>query len=119
VSVTFRSRSIEIDLADASTYLNVANINAGDLLRWLSLPAYDEHGCLCGELPAAELSARCRRRLWPEARNFDPARAATDFQVPGRARVIDCGRPEGYLRERTEQLLALCERDRESIIDWS
>ena len=119
MSVTFSNRSVDVDFDDADTYLNLANSNAGDLLRWLGLPAYAQYGDLIGDLAAVELAARCRRRLWPEPRNLDPARPSVDLEQPGRAHFLECGRQAGYLRERTGQLLALCERDLASIIDWS
>lgn len=84
--------------------LNLSNVNAADLMRWLGY----EPDC-CGSLEARELAARCRRRLWPEARNFDAALAGEVQRAPGRATFIYCGRRAGYLRERTSQLLALAE----------
>lgn len=87
--------------------LHLSNRNAYDLAAWLGVPE-DER--LCGDLPAKELAARCRRRLWPEARNLDTAIPTTVDAEPGHATVIDVGRGDGYLRRRTEQLLALAER---------
>jgi hypothetical protein len=95
VSVTFAVRAA----ASAAPELNLSNTNARALLQWLGYAAED----LCGELPAGELAARCRRRLWPEARNQDPG-------LPARwdgTRFWDGGRPPGYLQERTRELLEL------------
>lgn len=88
--------------------LNVSNSNARDLFSWLG---YDEEaqGELHGELNARELAARCRRRLWPEARNHDAAVPSYVETGTGGATLISCGRPAGYLEDRTRQLLKLAE----------
>jgi hypothetical protein len=85
--------------------LHLSSANARDLLTWLGYSVED----LWGTLPARELAARCRRRLWPEARNVDVALPPHEEHAPGCARSVFLGRPEGYLRGRTEQLLALAE----------
>ena len=99
MSVTFSigSRS-STDLDDQ--WINLNNRNAADLLLWLGLPSED----LVGQMPAPELAVRCRRRLWPEPRNVDP-------EVPPEfsARFYSFGRPIGYLRQRTAELLYLAE----------
>jgi hypothetical protein len=59
---------------------------------------------LVGSIDARELAARCRRRLWDEARNHDPPREAVS---DGRLHVP--ARRAGYLREKTERLLAIAE----------
>ena len=76
---------------------------------WLGLPV--EH--LVGELPARELAALCRRRLWPEPRNLDP-------EVPDQIsnRFYCFGRPNGYLRQRTAELLHLAELAGDGLISW-
>ncbi len=102
MSITFWSDGVEDDEG-----LNLSNANACDLLVWLGYePDY------AGELDAGDLAARCRRRLWPEARNLDPARPTVETGGDGRVRMVECGRPEGYLRQRTAQLLALADRAR-------
>jgi len=76
---------------------NLCNRNALDLLLWLGYaPEWS------GNLDPKDLEARCRRKLWPEAIN-------TDVELPTveQGHVIDCGRPEGYLKLRTEWLLNL------------
>jgi hypothetical protein len=84
----------------ATFEVNVTNVNAVDLLQWLGLEPTPT-----GSIAPSELAARCRRRLWPEPRNLDPG-------VPGHVegRVTFCGRAEGYLRQRTRELLRLAER---------
>jgi hypothetical protein len=109
VSITFSTRRSRIDYDDDAKFINLANRNAIDLLRWIGIEVTGE-GDLYGELPATELAARCRRRLWPEARNNDPGLDGSDTKQPGRARVIMGGRRPGYLRERTGELLRLCEK---------
>jgi hypothetical protein len=97
------------DFDDQTTYLNPSNANGRDLLRWLGYDELADMDQPYGELVASELAARCRRRLWPEARNSDPGREGGE--VPGlSARVIDCGRRPGYLEEKVEQLLHLAEK---------
>ena len=99
MSVTFSiGNRVSTELDDA--WINLCNQNAADLLRSLGLPADD----LYGQLPASELAARCRRRLWPEPRNLDPA-------LPDESadRYHRFGRPCGYLRQRTAELLRLAE----------
>jgi hypothetical protein len=109
MSVTFHIEGCRPDYDDESTYLNLGNTNAGDLLDWLTLPRV-----LWGEIAAQELAARCRRRLWDVARNHDPALAEL---VDGR--FITCGRRAGYLRERTAELLSLAEKAGDARIRWS
>lgn len=98
MSVTF--------IADGSDSegMNLANANARLLLEWIGYPGdpWD-----LDKLPAAEVAARCRRRLWPEGRNHDQGDPGSDTKLPGEPRVIDCGRREGYLEEKTALLLAM------------
>lgn len=91
-----------------STEINMANSNALDFLKWVGVP-FD----YCGEIAASDLAARCRRRLWNEERNLDPAIPPCED-----GRIIYGGRRAGYLRERTEQMLALCEKAGERMICW-
>lgn len=98
--------------------LNLANGNAMDLLTWLGLPA-EEYG----EAPVGDLIARCRRRLWDEQRNHDPALPGSEEGGPGtgRCRVIRVERLADYLRQRTKDLLKLTEQAQaagEATIAW-
>ena len=100
MSVTFSIGSrVTCDLQHPDRWLNLSNGNAAGLLVWLGLPTDD----LYGSIPARELAARCRRRLWAEARNVDPR---LPDEHAGRCHFL--GRPEGYLRTRTEELLRIC-----------
>src|SRR5262249_40429784 len=108
MSVTFSiEERVSMDLEDS--WINLANQNAADLLAWLGLPA-DE---LFGQIPARELAALCRRRLWPEARNADPEVPDVD-----RGRFYRFGRRAGYLRQRTMGLLHLAELADDGVISW-
>lgn len=101
--------------------LNVANDNAIDLLRWLGFPVKGDSE-LYGSAPASDIEARCRRRLWPEARNEDPELPGYVERAPGAATLINCGRRPGYLREKTERLLAMATEaraaDSGAVIGW-
>jgi hypothetical protein len=100
--------------------VNVSNTNAYAILEWLGLnpdPWGQANNC-----DPTDFAARCRRRLWPEAFNEDqgvqptadgrPIDTSSDESmeksVEG-ARVIDCGRRPGYLKDRTAQLLVLAD----------
>jgi hypothetical protein len=111
MSVTFYVSGRSFDPEDPDTYLNLNNRNGDDLLRWLGYtPMYHD------ELPARELAARCRRRLWNEPHNDDAALPAVDEDG---GRLIFCGRAAGYLRERTADLLRLAERAGDGFIKYS
>ena len=116
MSVTFTIAGSHADWDDPATHLNLANMNAAELLRWLDIDAQDD---LYGEISARELAARCRRRLWGVARNYDPERVAHVDAKPGRATAIWPGRRPGYLREKTAELLALAERAGEGAVHWA
>lgn len=109
MSVTFSIAGTHRRDEEDHLSLNLNNRNAADLLAWLGLPAID----LWGEVPATDLAARCRRRLWPEPRNHDPGLPDGED-----GRVFTCGRPPGYLRERTQQLLELCELAGDGVITY-
>lgn len=93
--------------------MNLANENAYDLMRWLDLTA----DCY-GETRATELAARCRRRLWDEARNHDTGREAYEEKVVNGPRFVVMGRMPGYLREKTEKLLKIAEAAGEGMVLW-
>ncbi len=130
MSVDFWSDEVRRDSETGQGFINLSNTNAADLLSWLGLPV--EPG---GEAPARDVAARCRRRLWPIQENHDPALPGSDTAtstlgvveqdrttrlVRGTSgpRVITFPRREGYLRQRTEQLLALAEDARDGLIRW-
>lgn len=110
MSITFNIEGERSDLETGANYLNLADPNARDLLRWLGL---DVKGWSFGSIPSADLAARCRRRLWPEARNEDPG-----IEGYERGCVINCGRRAGYLPEKAEALLKLCELAKGRRIVW-
>jgi hypothetical protein len=88
------------------TFVQLREEDAADLLRWLWLDASD-----FGFLEAVDLAARCRRRLWPIARNFDPALPSQGQSTAnGNVRLVTFTREAGFLRAHTEQLLKLAER---------
>lgn len=88
------------------TFVQLNEPNANDLLKWLWLEPSD-----FGFIEAVDLAARCRRRLWPIPRNFDPPVPHREETTQGGyVRLVVCGREEGYLRARTEELLRLAER---------
>jgi hypothetical protein len=107
MSVTFSASTVYADYDNWTGFLNMSNVNAFDLLRWLDLPVD-----YCGEISVAELTPKLRRRLWEEDRNLDPAIESNEYGGPGtgHCKVIECGRDPGYLRNKTKELLALCEK---------
>jgi hypothetical protein len=108
MSITFYAKvpGVAVDYDEDDASLNMSNSNALDLLGWLGFIEAD----YCGDVMASDLAALCRRRLWPEARNVDPALPAVVDKKPGRATFVVCGRDAGYLQARTTQLLTLCEK---------
>lgn len=115
MTVTFTIAGTRPDWDDPTTHINLNNVNAADLLRWLDIEA----DYLVGEIPARELAARCRRRLWDVARNHDLAIEGYVESAVGCATVICAGRRAGYLRERTAELLELAERAGQGTVRWS
>lgn len=98
--------------------INMANQNAWDFMRWVGIHDGTLQGASGGEIRASDLAVKCRRRLWDEARNHDKGFETQDFKVPGGPRVIMGGRRDGYLRETTERMLALCELAADRWITW-
>lgn len=99
---------------DHSLHINLCNANARELLDWLEIA----HEDLFGQIKGTELAAKCRRRLWDEARNHDPAKEGEVTKTPGQATLINCGREEDYLRFRTQWLLAMAERAGERMVHF-
>ncbi len=115
MSVTFHIAGTRPDFADESTYVNLANLNAAQLLRWLDL----DSEFLYGEIAARELAARCRRRLWDVSRNHDRSLPPRNFRGAKGARYLSLPRRAGYLRERTAELLALACRAGCGAVVWN
>lgn len=92
-------------------YLNLANQNAWDLLRFLGFELDEDLAC-SGVLLPGDLRTRCVRRLSDSPVNFsdDLARAQVDIHPEDQCRQIRCGRSAGYLRDRAAELLKLAER---------
>jgi len=100
--------------------INLANTNAQALLEWLDLEEFSEGGLL-GDVKATELVARCQRRLWDEPRNYDPGIPTVESGGPGtgQCKFVDCGRDEGYLRQKTEDLMFIAKCAGEHYVSWS
>jgi hypothetical protein len=96
------------------TEVNMANSNALEWLRWIGLDA--AYG---GQIEARDLAARCRRRLWDEQRNYDPAVEGADYKIDGGPRVIVADRRPSYLREQTERVLKICEKAGDRLVAWA
>lgn len=95
-------------------YLNISNTNAGDFFRWLDLEVADY-----GEIPARELAAILRRRLWPERRERDDhgREGSIDIHHNGLT-FIEGSREPGRLARYAERLLALAEYAGDGTIYW-
>lgn len=83
------------------TGLNLSNTNAADLLEWIGLDIGLWDGV---KVRASTIAPLCRRRLWDVKRNYDPELLGEQL-----GRVTFCGRRPGYLREKTQELLKVCE----------
>lgn len=94
--------------------VNMANVNAAEWMRWIGIPCTS-----IGEMPAKELAALCRRRLWDEQRNYDPALDGAEYKVEGGPMVIMAGRRPNYLRSQTELVLRVCEKAGERLVAWA
>lgn len=99
----------------AAMFVNIANANAQDFLRWARFP--DTR--LYGQLPARELAALLRRRLWPEHRTKDDdGIPASVDHAPGTPIIVNFGREPGRLTRYAERLLALAEFAGDRTIHW-
>lgn len=96
--------------------INLANSNAWEFLTWLDIPVD-----YCGAVEARDLAAKCRRRLWDEERNHDPAISGEESGGPGtgQCRSIICGRRPDYLRSTTERMLKLAEQAGDNFVSWA
>ena len=102
----FVAGDVDFCVENRATYVELSEDDCTDLLRWLGLD-----GATYGFVTVGELAARCRRRLWPMARNYDPAlheRRKVDSN--GSVRMEARNRPAGFLRSYTEALLRLTQR---------
>ena len=103
-------------LPPAAMFLNIANSNSYDFFRWLDI---DPGQCSGGDMPARELAALLRRRLWPErrARGDEGVPASVAPQRAGPT-IIQCGREPGRLCAYAERLLALAEFAGDGVVHW-
>jgi len=60
-------RPLRFALAGQVPFLEVSRVDGLDLLEWLGLGRAE-----FGAIEASTLAPLCRRRLWPERRNFAP-----------------------------------------------
>ncbi len=107
MSITFMACRLVGNRAEAipgTPDLNVSSVNGRDLMAHLGLEWDD-----CGSADAADLVARCRRKLMHVVgeERLDAGIPATEERGLRGARIIDCGRPEGYLRDKTAALLGV------------
>jgi hypothetical protein len=104
MSVTFSILTAsDTFVAGDDAHVNMSNMNARFVLGALDL--VDAEGELFGELPSEAMLERVLLGL-----ALAPADAGTetvDSHEPGRARMIVCGRPEGYLQTRLGELADL------------
>ena len=99
---------------DSDADMNLSNSNAWALLEWIGITP--DHG---GSIPAQELAALIRRRLWPEVRERgDEGTAPSVDAAPGHCTLIDCGRVAGYFQARASQLIQLADAAGEGTIAW-
>ena len=84
--------ALEDKLGRQAVVLDVPRQDGLDLLAWLGLDQPE-----FGRMAARALAPLCRRRLWPMARNVDPAQPG----IRGTSRP----RAPGTLRAYTQQLL--------------
>lgn len=84
-----------VTLFDEAPEVNVANMNAGTLLRTLGL--FEEGGDLSGALSGAEFATKVT-----QARVLEPQ----DVGVPAvtHGAVVECGRRPGYIQDRLDEL---------------
>lgn len=89
--------------------LNVANVNAGDLLRFLGIACANE-GDLYGEIRSRDLSAL----IASKAGSKDSGRLGQVTE-----RIVDCGRPSERMAQYLATLANLCDIAGDlGIISW-
>lgn len=90
MSITFSYRK---DNQWSENQINMANGNAAMVLEALGYE-YDN----CGAVDSADLVRRCIKFL--NTAEIDRGETPSESQEPGKCRVINCGRREGYLQEK-------------------
>jgi len=100
MSVTFALRSCVTE----EDFLNVSNSNAREILGVVGVPCEDD---LCGKYLARDFEVMARRAMMRVG--FDPEIPGSESKVPGRARMLTCGRPEGYVRGKLLALVGICQ----------
>lgn len=98
-------RVLQITDCDDAPEVNVSNSNARTILEALGIDTSDG---LCGEMPADLFlgSALLADALTPADAGV-PAHHSVDHNGQLNTRVIDCGRPAGYMQDRLAQLAEL------------
>lgn len=118
MSVTFSVRNEATDYEDLKAFLNLANVNARDLLALLGVATDPSGYDLCGSMRAKELLRRCvaARALV----GADRGRLGYAEAREGRAALVVGCRPAGRMAEYVEKLVALCDRAGDlGVICWS
>ena len=95
--------------------VNMSNGNAWAVLEFIGVePDYG------GEIDAEELVALCAQKLIRDtAAPPAPGVPVTETQIPGGARIINWGRPEGYREARTLDLFKLATHAGKRKVRWS
>jgi hypothetical protein len=101
MSVTFALRSCVTE----EDFLNVSNSNAREILGVVGVPCEDD---LCGKYLARDFEVMARRAMMRIG--FDPELPGTAAPIGvGRAVLMICGRPEGYVRGKLLALVEICQ----------
>lgn len=93
--------------------MNLANVNAADLMRHIKMP----HNPM-GSMLAKDLRVLCKRALIGVAGEVDPAKPMEEYKVPNGPYVVEVERRAGYLREKTLALLAIAEAAEDGTVEW-
>jgi hypothetical protein len=108
MSVTFSIRGQDYDVEDESSYLNVGNTNARELLSRLHI--HGEDALWGASMRATELAERCRHALQVGPMLHDLGYDGHEETGALGARVIWGSRPPGRINQHIRTLLALCEQ---------